>query len=358
MTTDYHYKQMIDSVEDYAIILLDATGHIQSWNKGAIQIKGWQPEEIIARHFRTFYTDEDQQRQLPETYLAEAADRGHVQHEGWRMRCDGSLFWGHVTITALRDEQGAISGYCKVTYDLTDRLRREEMDRRMHELEARNKEMEQFAYVASHDLSEPLNTVGSFAYLLETDYGAALDDMGNAYLTQIQTSVGRMKGLIHALLHYARIGQYRSPAQVNMTDLLRSVMTDMHQIIVTSGARITYQDMPVIAAYPVELRQLLQSLLSNAIKFQTTGTTPRIHISAGMRGQTWAFCVADNGIGIAPEDYEKVFIMFKRLHSQEAFAGSGIGLAYAKKIVDMHNGSIWIEPNEPNGVKVCFTLNT
>ncbi|MBS1622474.1 MAG: PAS domain S-box protein [Bacteroidetes bacterium] len=358
MTTDYRYKQMIDSIEDYAIILLDPTGHIQSWNKGAGQIKGWTADEILGRHFRTFYTEEDRQRQLPETYLTEATDLGHVQHEGWRVRRDGSLFWGHVTITALRDESGRISGFCKVTYDRTDRLRREEIDRRMHQLEARNKEMEQFAYVASHDLSEPLNTVGSFASLLASDYAAVLDSTGRAYLTQIQTSVGRMKELITALLHYARIGTYRSLERVDLVALLRSVMTDMHQTIVSSGARISYHDLPTLYAYPIELRVLLQNLLSNAIKFHAPGTVPRIHISAARQHHVWTFCVADNGIGIAAADYDKVFIMFKRLHDQDTYAGSGIGLAYARKIVEMHNGSIWIEPNEPSGIKVCFTIKT
>lgn len=358
MTSDYHYKQMIDSIEDYAIILLDAAGHIQSWNKGAEQIKGWSASEIIGTHFRTFYAEEDRNRRLPETYLTEAAALGHVQHEGWRMRHDGSLFWGHVTITALRDETGGITGFCKVTYDRTDRLRREEMDRRMRELEARNKEMEQFAYVASHDLSEPLNTVGSFTSLLQADYGAQLDDTGRAYLSLVQTSVGRMKELITALLHYARIGRYRSLDRIDTAATLRAVMTDMHQTIVASAARISYDHLPVIYAYPTEFGILLQNLLSNAIKFTPPGVTPKIHITATLKGSTWHFCVADNGIGVKEEEREKIFIMFKRLHSSDKYEGSGIGLAYAKKIVEMHNGTIWMEHNEPSGTRVCFTINT
>lgn len=358
MTTDYHYKQMINSIEDYAIILLDATGHIQSWNKGAGQIKGWTSSDIIGRHFRTFYTDEDQKRQVPETYLREAAALGHVQHEGWRIRRDGSLFWGHVTITALRDDQGKLIGYSKVAYDRTDKIRREQMDRRLRELEARNKEMEQFAYVASHDLSEPLHTIGSFASLLQLDHADHLDHSGRAYLDQIQTSVKRMRGLITSLLYYARIGQYRSLERVDSAAVLRSVITELHQEIVSSAARITSDPLPVLYAYPSEFTTLMQHLLSNAIKFTPPDVPPRIHISASAQGTVWTFCIADNGMGIAPADRHKAFIMFKRLHSTDAYSGSGVGLAYAKKIAELHHGSIWIENNEPSGSKIYFTINT
>ncbi len=358
MTTDYHYKQMIDSIEDYAIILLDSTGLIQSWNKGAHYIKGWAADDIIGRHFRTFYSDEDQERHLPETYLAEANALGHVQHEGWRVRQDGSRFWGHVTITTLRDEAGSLMGYCKVTYDRTDRLRREQMDRRIRELEARNKEMEQFAYVASHDLSEPLHTIGSFASLLQHDHAPQLDNTGRAYLEQIQTSVRHMKGLITALLHYARIGQYRSLERIDSATVLRSVMTDMHQSIVSAAARITYDPLPVLYAYPAEFTLLMHHLLSNAVKFTRPGVAPRIHISASVQGTTWTFCFADNGVGVDKTDREKAFLMFKRLNSTEAYPGIGVGLAYAKKIAELHHGSIWIENNEPHGSKVCFTINS
>lgn len=358
MTTDYHYKQMIDSIEDYAIILLDAAGRIQSWNKGAQQIKGWSASDVIGQHFRNFYTPEDQQRLLPETYLSEALALGHVQHEGWRVRRDGSLFWGHVTLTALRNEAGRLLGYSKVTYDRTDRLRREEMDRRIRDLEARNKEMEQFAYVASHDLSEPLNTIGSFASLLQHDNAPQLDNTGLAYLDQIQHSVRSMKGLIISLLHYSRIGQYRTLERIDSTVVLRSVMTELHQDIVSAAARITYDALPVVYGYPAEFTMLLQQLLSNAIKFTPPDVAPRVHISASAQGSVWTFCMADNGIGVSDRDKDKAFLMFKRLNNPDDYPGTGVGLAYAKKIAELHHGSIWIESNDPVGSKVCFTINT
>ena len=228
--------------------------------------------------------------------------------------------------------------------------------RKTFELERSNADLEQFAYVASHDLQEPLRKISSYGELLQERYGDALDDRGRRYAAYMVDGVRRLQELIHALLAYSRLnrsGEAFGP--VSLEDVLSQVLTDMDVAVREAGAVIRCKSLPTIWGSGVEIGQLFQNLLSNAIKFR--GTAPlQIEISAENRSADWLIKVRDNGIGIEPEYRDRIFVVFQRLHSRSEVPGTGIGLAICKKIVERHGGRIWVESQPGMGSTFCLTL--
>jgi PAS domain S-box-containing protein len=212
---ELRYRLLVDAVTDYAIFSLDPTGRITSWNSGAQRIKGYNANEIIGKHFSVFYEDEDRRAGLPARVLSTAEQTGHFEGEGWRMRKDGTRFWASVVVTALRDEEGNLYGFSKVTRDISDRKAlMDELRRHSHELELRvaerdqsNAELEAFAYSVSHDLRAPLRAISGFSEALEEDYKSALDSTGKEYISEIKDAVGRMNSLVQDLLEYGRVSR-------------------------------------------------------------------------------------------------------------------------------------------------------
>jgi len=359
---DPHTKQLqllklVDEIEGYAILVLDKRGNIETWNNGAEKIKGYKAEEVIGRHIRIFYTDLDLMISLPERLLEEAAQKGTAYNESWRVRKDKTMFWGSVTITALHDDDGNITGFAKVTRDLTERMLTETTIRQHAEdLEIKNKEIEQFVYIASHDLQEPLFTVTSFIEFFRTEYGHLLDENANTYLNFIVQATDRMKNLIKNLLDYSQLGSKKKLAKIDCKQLLDTLTVDLDSQIKKSGAKIHYGNLPVIRGYPTELSQLFQNLISNAIKFRDKKESPEIEISALKEHDGWHFKVKDNGIGIDPRFQEKIFLIFQRLHGRHEYEGNGIGLAHCKKIVELHGGKIFVESNQSKGSSFVFTI--
>ncbi|SHJ08453.1 YfiR/HmsC family protein [Aquimarina spongiae] len=231
------------------------------------------------------------------------------------------------------------------------------------ELEAKNKELEQFAYIASHDLQEPLNTISSFIGLIAEDYGDSFDDVGKESLFFIKDASIRMKKLIDALLEYSRLGRNRDYVEIDCNKVLEELKEDLGTRIKTSGAKIIADKLPVLRGSEIEFRLLLQNLISNGIKFRGKDTTPEIKIectkitdlSEGQK-DLWKFSVQDNGIGIPEEHQERIFAIFQRLHSREEYQGTGIGLAHCKKIVESHGGKIWLNSEVGKGSTFYFTL--
>jgi signal transduction histidine kinase/ligand-binding sensor domain-containing protein len=224
------------------------------------------------------------------------------------------------------------------------------------ELARKNKELEQFVYIASHDLREPLRTTTSFVQLLEKHYREKLDSRAGMYLQYITESSDRMKVLIDDLLDYSRIGTQREAESVNCSLLLNEVLSDLHAAVQETGVIVTVNPLPVINACRTQLKQLFQNLIFNAIKFRKKNITPEIFISVTPQNGYWEFSIADNGIGIEPKNQEKVFGMFQRLHSRKDYEGSGIGLAFCKKIVELHQGTIWLESAVGEGSTFYFTI--
>ncbi|HSZ72258.1 MAG TPA: ATP-binding protein [Cytophagaceae bacterium] len=219
-----------------------------------------------------------------------------------------------------------------------------------------NKELEQFAYIASHDLQEPLQTLTSVSSLLKEEYKDKLNHPGDTYLDFIMQSSQRMRELVKGLLEYARIGKTGEAVAVNTNQLVIDILADMASIIEAKSARITADHLPVVHGYASELRQLFQNLLSNAIKFSKKEVPPKIHISAKKQADRWLFSMQDNGIGIEKKDMDKIFVIFKRLHNRNEYEGTGIGLAHGKKIISLHEGDLWVDSKLGEGSIFYFTI--
>jgi light-regulated signal transduction histidine kinase (bacteriophytochrome) len=220
-----------------------------------------------------------------------------------------------------------------------------------------NKELEQFAYIASHDLQEPLRTVANYMEVFEEDYLPLLDDKARNYLLSVNRATQRMSNLIKSLLAFSRLGHNKILVSVDCNKLIDEVIADLAIMIKKSGAVIHFSEMPVLNLYEIEIQQLFQNLITNAIKFRKKDTPPEIQINACKVNEYWEFSIRDNGIGIAPNSFDRIFDIFQRLHTTEKYEGSGIGLANCKKIVQMHNGEIWIESALGQGTTFYFTLS-
>jgi signal transduction histidine kinase len=233
---------------------------------------------------------------------------------------------------------------------------RSELDERARDLARSNADLEQFAYVASHDLQEPLRKVTSFCQLLQRRYAGQLDERADQYIEFAVDGARRMQVLINDLLAFSRVGRSTDGfATVDVGPIVRRAVTDLDEPIDTAEARIDIGPMPMLDADPTLLVMLFRNLVGNAVKFRGE-RPPVVEISATEDEDGWTFAVADNGIGIDPEYADKVFVIFQRLHPRDRYEGTGIGLALAKKIVEFHGGTIWIDPDTTTGTTIRFTI--
>ncbi|MFF0413639.1 ATP-binding protein [Kitasatospora sp. NPDC004745] len=231
------------------------------------------------------------------------------------------------------------------------------LDAQAADLQRSNTELEQFAYVASHDLQEPLRKVSSFTQLLQRRYGGQLDAKADQYIGFAVDGANRMQTLINDLLDFSRVGRlHHAHLEVDMDEALEQTLAALSVGIEEAGAEITHDPLPTLVADPTQMGMLWQNLIGNAVKFRRPGTRPHIDVSAERDGALWRFSVTDDGIGIAPEFTEKVFLIFQRLHTKDAYSGSGIGLAMCKKIVEFHGGTITVDPDYRAGTRITFTL--
>jgi len=268
---------------------------------------------------------------------------------------NGSIVWvicsGNIV---QRDENGKPIEMIGCHLDNTELKKAEGIQKYAKELERKNTEMEQFAYVASHDLQEPLNTIQGFINLLRLKNSP--DAEVTQYLGYISQGASRMSSLIKGLLEYSRIGKETLMTKVNCKAILDEVKADLNLSIKECNAKIEVGDLPSVMGYEIELRILFQNLLSNALKFRGT-EPPVISISCVNEGEHWTFLVGDNGIGIDPAFNEKIFKLYQRLHTRGEYQGYGLGLAQCHKIVtELHNGRIWVEQNKPKGSVFCLTI--
>ena len=224
-------------------------------------------------------------------------------------------------------------------------------------LERSNADLEQFAYVASHDLQEPLRMVGNFTQLLQKRYEGQLDEKADSYINYAVDGVKRMQQLLTELLSYSRVGSQGAPlAPTDSEKACRNVVQNLRKLIDETGAQIDIGPLPEVQGDYTQLCQVFQNLIGNAIKFQASGQTPHIEIKAGENSGEWSFTITDNGIGMDPQYHEKIFVMFQRLHTRDAYPGTGVGLAICKKIVIRHGGRIWVDSAQGAGSTFGFTL--
>jgi len=352
------YRSLIDGVQDYAIFTLDPGGKVISWNAGAERIKGYKAEEIIGQDFSRFYLQTDIDEGKPEKELHLAATSGRSELEHWRVRKDGSRFWANVVLTAARDSSGLLVGFSEISQDISERKKSEEhLIEKVAELKRSNDDLEKFASVASHDLQEPLRMVASFTQLLAKRYKGRLDSDADEFIGYAVDGSNRMQSLIKDLLTYSRAGSNgKILREISSADALKTALTGLRATIVESGAEVTQEGLPALTTDDGQLALVFQNLVGNAIKYRSA-EVPRIHVSATKNGgNEWIFSVRDNGMGIEPQYFERIFVLFQRLHGQTEFKGSGIGLAICKKILERLGGRIWVESEPTKGSTFCFAL--
>lgn len=353
--SEEHYHRMVEEVEDYAIILMDKEGIIQNWNKGAENIKKYKESEIVGKSFEVFYLKEDRESGLPKRLINEAKEKGKATHEGWRVRKDGTRFWGSILITALHDDDDNVIGFTKVTRDLTERkLAEDQLKEYSNELEFQNRELEQFAYAASHDMKEPLRKIHLYNSYIAEHAGALLDQRSKDYLERSLNSVKRMTGLIEDLLTYSRTTSHtNSFVDVDMNELVHTVIAEHKEDVGEQTVNIEAGSLPVVHGVPFQLKQLMDNLLGNAIKYKHPERKGIVTISSEIvKGAEikelrynqnrlyHRISVTDNGIGFDTANAARIFEVFQRLNNVAGERGSGIGLAICKKIVQNHKGFI------------------
>jgi PAS domain S-box-containing protein len=352
--SEERYHQMVAEVQDYAIILLDEKGIIQNWNTGAEYIKGYGSNEIIGRRFDVFYTEEDRQNNLPDRLLNEARKNGKATQQGWRVRKDGTRFWAMVVITALHSRDRDVIGFSKVTRDLTlQKIAEDKLAAYSAELEIQNGELEQFAYVASHDLQEPLRKIQTFSELIRKNFKD--EDFVNRYFGKLDLSARRMSELIKSLLNYSRLSPGKekiTKGKIDLNILMDEIKEEFELLITEKKATISCGHLPEVIGDPTQLGQLFSNLISNSLKY--TVLNPVIDINANtvfrdqipnapksLREQDYVrISFQDNGIGFEKQYSKLIFSLFQRLHGKQEYAGAGIGLALCKKIVENHGGYI------------------
>jgi PAS domain S-box-containing protein len=241
--------------------------------------------------------------------------------------------------------------------DITRRKQaEEELCQTMADLERSNRELEEFAYISSHDLQEPLRQIANFSEMLAKDYKERLDERAVRYFGYITVGARRMQALINDVLSFSRLGQGEVPqTTTSVEDVLKATLKDLHTLIRESGAEISYDSLPSLKVNPNQMGLLLQNLIANSLKFRDENS-PMIHLSARLEGGEWVISIRDNGIGFDPQYAEAIFKVFKRMHSQEEYPGTGIGLAICKKIVERHGGRIWAESQPGHGATFYFTI--
>ena len=320
------------------------------------RITGYSMQEVIGKNCRFLQGTETDPAAI--TLIRDAiAEQRDCQVILRNYRKDGTPFWNEIKISPVRDAEGRLTHFVGVLTDVTARVEAQDaLERTAAELRRSNEELEQFAYMASHDLQEPLRMVASYTQLLARRYKDKLDQAGQDFIGFAVEGAQRMQAFIQDLLLYSRVGTHgRSFENIPAGMSLRRALENLRYAIAEKSAQVNTGEMPDVFADPVQLTQLFQNVIGNALKF--AGEEPlHIDISSVHGDSAWEFIVQDNGIGIDPADRERIFVIFQRLHSRQEYEGTGIGLAICKKIVERHGGRIWVESIKGAGTAFHFTI--
>ncbi len=361
--SERRFRLMVDSVVDYAIFMLDPGGHVASWNPGAERIKGYSPAEIIGEHFSRFYPPEEIAKGKPQWELEVASREGRFAEEGWRLRNDGTPFWASVVITAVRDEDGTLLGFAKVTRDLTERKRVEaELVRAKVEAERANESKSQFLANMSHELRTPLNSLLILSRLLADNVGRNLNDKQVRFAQTIHASGMDLLALINDLLDLAKIESGAVTALHMAPTPLEDVKAELErlfrQVALEKKLEFTIDIVPGLPATirtdATRLKQILKNLLANAFKFTPRGAV-RLRI-APRRADAVAFSVTDSGIGIPPEKQQVIFEAFQQADGSTSrqYGGTGLGLSISRELARLLGGELELQSRMGEGS--TFTL--
>jgi hypothetical protein len=389
------YRIIIESIADYVIFTLDSEGRIDGWSSGARSVLGYTDEEAKGREYSMVFTPVEIQAGAPRQEMEEAARQGHCAADNWRVRRDGSLFWASGVLTAIHDETGKLTGYVRVARDMTPQKRLEEslammaadlegrvaertseLEASVAELQRKNREVEAFVYIVSHDLRAPLVNVQGFVRELEesckhlrtviqssqnwepcwSGVQPILDEEMGGALHFISASTAKFERLINALLGFSRQGQqvYRM-VQVDVRELVASAAANFQQAITEAGAEVEVGDLPSVTGDVTALGQVFSNLIGNALKYRSPERPLKIEVGGQAKGAMVRYWVRDNGLGIPEFAKARLFRVFQRFHPQQA-EGEGMGLAIAYRIVERHGGKTWAESQEGAGSTFNFSL--
>lgn len=361
---------IFNSSSKVSIISCNTYGTIRHFSQGASVLLGYDPEEVIGRENISFLHDPVQMAkrsiELSERMGREfqgidvLVENSKHSSAGWKewsyIHRNGQTFPVQLMVSAIKNSAGEVTGYLFIASDLSERKKMEQVRSNILALELKNKELEQFNFIASHDLQEPLRTVSNYIQVLEEDYGEELTADAKKHLKTIEKATGRMRDLVRSLLNYSRLGRGAKLMKTDTQDLVHSVLEDLQIAISEDDVNIEVGALPEIDAYEVELRQVFQNLIHNAIKFKQPDTALEISISAQQEEGQVRFAVEDNGIGIREKDFDRIFYIFQKLHPQQKYSGDGIGLSSCKKIIEMHGGKLWVTSTEGVGSSFYFTI--
>ena len=355
----YYLRRFKEGVNQVSIVsLLDPNRVITYVNDSFRKISQYSKKELIGsshsilnsgHHSKEFFDDMWETISSGEIWVNEIKNKAK----------DGSFYWTLTAFIPFKNDKEQITEYMVLSQDITERKEAEALRMSyVKKLEYKNKELEQFAYVASHDLQEPLRTVMSFTDLLAKKRSDSFDELGLRSIKYIQEATLRMSQLIKSLLDYNQIDKGNELSLVDCNELIKGIVNDLGKNIQETNTSIKVDKLPLINGYKTPLRMVFQNLINNAIKFRNKDTKPQITITASQNEYEWLFSVKDNGIGISDEHQEKIFEIFQRLHNKNKYKGSGIGLAHCRKIVDLHGGKIWVESKLNEGSTFNFTIRT
>jgi len=332
-------------------------GRFLQVNRSLCEILGYTEGELVGRSVKEISHPDDKDLTDAQRARVHEGELDAARFEKRYLRKNGSLVWVELAVALARDPHGHPQYEIAMFDDITERKSAEQALKDAHEeLKRSNAELEQFAYVASHDLQEPLRMVSSYTQLVMRRYGDRLDGDAKEFMNYVVDGAARMKQLIEDLLAYSRVGtKGKDFKPVAVENALERAVTNLHAAIEESGAEITHDALPTVNADEVQLAQLFQNLMGNALKFRGPEKA-RIHIKATETPSDFCFFVADNGIGIEPQYFERIFMLFQRLHTKGDYPGTGIGLAICKKVVERHGGRIWVESEPGKGSSFNFTL--
>jgi len=385
---------VVESSDD-AIISKSLEGIITAWNRGAEKLFGYSSSEAVGKSILFLLPPERANEEAE--ILARIAQGEGVEHfETTRVRKDGTYIDISATISPVKDKRGVIVGASKIARDITERKRTdEEIQHLNNELERRNKELEtqtvelqrardelearvserteqlaganqilersnielqQFAYIASHDLQSPLRSISGFVQLLKLEYEGKFDEQADEWIRRTVQAIAQMQTMIRDVLAYSRVDSRSRPfAPTPFLDVFNDAMALLKSSIDDAGGQVICSVLPVVMGDRSQLVQLMQNLIGNGLKYHGD-KPPHVHVSAEHNGNEWIFSVRDNGIGIDPKYSERIFEIFKRLHDQREYPGTGIGLAVCRRVVTRHGGRIWLESEPGPGSVFRFTL--
>ena len=352
------YRGLLEAAPD-AMVVVNAAGEIVLLNVQAEKQFGYSRNELVGQQVKNIVPEGFAERLIADGTRSAAEALAQQIGTGIELiarRKDGSEFPIEIMLSPLESAEGIL-----VTAAIRDISVRKEAEthlvKTVRELKRSNDELQQFAYVSSHDLQEPLRMVASYTQLLGKRYKGRLDSDADEFITFAVDGCNRMQGLIQDLLAYSRAGTHaKELCEVSGEDALQGALTNLRITLEQSGAVVTHDSLPALMTDETQLTQVFQNLVGNAIKYRST-EVPRVHVSATKNGDNeWTFSVRDNGLGIAPQYFERIFILFQRLHGRNEFEGTGIGLAICKKVVERLGGRIWVESQPEKGSTFYFAL--